>query len=60
MFPTYLIVILIPDGGYVLRADVPKVLQVLRLRLVAVLDPFHLLGAVILYSVDLTAQIEHN
>ena len=50
---TNLVVVLVPQRRQVLGADVADVLEVLALRLVAVLYPFHLLGAVVLDAVHL-------
>lgn len=50
---TYLIVILTSECGQVLRSNIPEIFQVFRLSLIAALNPFHLLGAVIFYPMNL-------
>lgn len=52
-FVTNLIAVLILERRNVRRADVSNVLQILGLIAVAALDPFHLLGTVLLYAMHL-------
>lgn len=49
----YLVAVLASQRRQVLSPDIAKIFQVLRLGLVAVLDPFHLLGAVLFNPVNL-------